>query len=236
MKKTVLKIIAALLAAGSVQADTITQTNTFSGTPNYTSTLTFNKFDTDGGRLTLTGVNVSIFLLTEAQGSVGIDNDGASAASGTVTMGSKLTVTTANPDVGPTLLSSTYKTLSPISATTSKTMSLSADDGDGVTYSTSGSDYDIMNIVESQKSGSLIIGNAFWSEYTANGSETFDFIATVDQSMNLTAFGGSQQLINPMAARGNVVVTYNFIPEPATASMSVMVLLAAVWVRRRFID
>ena len=236
MKKTALRITALLLAAGSLQADTITQTNTFNGTPNYTSALTFNKFDTDGGRLTLTGVNVSIFLLTEAQGRVGVDNDGASPASGTVRMGTQLVVTKHTGSSNPTIMDENGDGLPTISATTSKSMSLATDDGDAGTYSTSGADYDVMNVAESQNSSAIVIDSAYWSKYQANGVATFVFDATVSQFTDFSSFGGSQVQIDPMAARGNVVVTYNFIPEPATASMSVMVLLAAVWVRRRFID
>lgn len=232
MKKTALKMVAVLLAAGSIQADTITQTNTFSGTPNYTSALTFNKFDTDGGRLTLTGVNVSIFLLTEAQGGVGVDNDGATAASGTVTMGTKLTV--AMRTGGPRLLNEDAEGLPVLYATTSKSMSLTGDDGDTTTFSTNGTDYDVMNIAETQRSSSIVIGESYWARYIGTGTYSFD--ALVDQSTDFSSFGGSQTLINPMAAQGNVVVTYNFIPEPASASMAILVLIAGFWVRRRFID
>lgn len=232
MKKTILKIAALLLAAGSLQAATMTQTQTFGGTPNYTSNLVFNKFDTHGGAWTLTGVNVSIFLLTEAQGSVGIDNDGASSASGTVTMGTQLSVTS----LKPMLYDASDIALSSIAATTSKTMSLTGDDGDAGTFSTSGTDYDVMNVAATSNTTSIIVGSDYWSKYTTNGTGTFVFDATVAQSMDISAFGGSQQLINPMAARGNVVVTYNFIPEPASASMAILVLIAGFWIRRRFID
>ncbi len=236
MKKTSLKIAVLLLIAGSTQAVTITQTRTFGGTPNYTSNLVFNKFDTHGGAWTLTGVNVSIFLLTEAQGGVGVDNDGASGASGTVTMGTKLTVAKHVGTSNPSILDENGDGLSAIYSTTSKSMSLTGDDGDTTTFSTSGTDYDVMNIVETSNTSSIIIGEAFWSKYQTNGLATFVFDAMVDQSTDFSSFGGSQTLINPMAARGNVVVTYNFIPEPASASMAILVLIAGFWVRRRFID
>jgi|GEM_PF-1698887 len=236
MKKTLLKIAALLLVAGSLQAATITQTMTFSGTPNYTSNLVFSKFDTMNGTRTLTGVNVSIYLLTEAQGSVGIDNDGATGASGTVTMGTQLVVTKHTGVNNPNILDENGDGLSTILATTSKTMTLTGDDGDTSTFSTSGTDYSVMNVTATSNTSSIVIGSDYWSKYQVNGAGTFVFDATVSQSMDITAFGGSQQLINPMAARGNVVVTYDYIPEPATASLSIVVLLAAVWVRRRFID
>ena len=235
MKKITLVVVVLLIATGSLQAITITQTNTFSGTPNYTSLLTFNKFDTHGGAWTLTGVNVSIFLLTEAQGSVGVDNDGASPASGTNTMGTTLNVVKHTGSNNPLILDENDNGFSTIYSTTSKSMSLAADDGDGAAYSTSGTDYDVMNIIESQSSSSMAIGSAYWGKYQANGAATFVFDATVSQFTDLSSFGGSQVLINPMAARGNVVVTYDFIPEPATASLMALVAAVGFLTRRRFI-
>jgi hypothetical protein len=232
MKKTSLKIAALLLVAGSTQAISITQTNTFSGTPNYSNALTFTKFDTQGGNLTLTGIRVSVFLLTEAQGGVGIDNDGATAASGTVTMGTKLNL--AMRTGGPRLLNEDAEGLQTLFAITSKSMSLTGDDGDSTVFSTSGTDYDVMNIAETQSSNYIDIGESYWSRYVGTGNYSFD--ALVEQSTDFSSFGGSQTLINPMSARGNVVVTYNFIPEPASASMAILVLIAGFWVRRRFID
>lgn len=233
MKKTSIIVAALLVAAGSLQASSITQTNTFSGTPNYTSYLTFNKFDTMGGVRTLTGVTVSIFLLTEAQGRVGVDNDGASSASGTVTMGTSLNVIKHTGSSNPLILDENDEGLSTIYSTTSKSMSLSADDGDTTTYSTAGLDYDIMNVLESQSSSSIVIGSSYWAKYIGTG--TFVFDATVAQSTDFSSFGGSQVQMDPMSARGNVVVRYDFIPEPATASMMALVAGIGFLIRRRFI-
>ncbi len=232
MKKNWITIAALLLSAGSLRAATITQTNTFGGTPNYSNALTFAKFDTHDGSWTLTGIDVSIFLLTEAQGGVGVDNDGATAASGTVTMGTKLTL--AMRTGGPRLLNEDAEGFPILYATTSKSMSLTGDDGDTTTFSTNGTDYDVMNIVETQRSSSLVIGDSYWSRYVGTGTYSFD--ALVDQSTDFSSFGGSQTLINPMAAQGYVVVTYNFIPEPASASLATLVLIVGFWIRRRFID
>jgi len=234
MKKNLLIIAALLLVAGMVQADTITQTNTFTGTPNYTSYLAFNQFNTLGGIRTLTGVNVSIFLLTEAQGRVGVDNDGASPASGTVTMGTSLNVIKHTGTNNPLILDENGETLSAIYSTTSKDMSLTADDGDGATYSTVGTDYDVMNVAESQSSTSIIIGSDYWAKYI--GADTFVFDATVAQSTDFSSFGGSQVQMDPMSARGNVVVSYDYtvIPEPATAPLMALVALVGFWIRRRF--
>ena len=209
MKKTSLIIVALLVAAGSLQAARITQTNTFSGTPNYSSALWFNKFDTLGGVRTLTNVTVSVFLLTDAQGGIGVDNDGALPASGTVTMGSKLTLSAA--------AAYGVAALDPLSATTSNYLSLAADDGDGTTYSTSGPDYGSMNVTATQTNSYTIIGSTYWGNYQGAGSFLFD--VTIDQIATYAVLGGVQALIDPMHSRGSVVVTYDYIPEPASAML-----------------
>lgn len=208
MKKTSLIIVALLVAAGSLQAARITQTNTFAGTPNYSSALLFNKFDTLGGVRTLTNVTVSVFLLTDAQGGIGVDNDGALPASGTVTMGSKLTLSAA---------AAYGVALDPLSATTSAAFSLAADDGDGHAYSTSGPDYGSMNVTENQTNSFTIIGSTYWVNYQGAGSFLFD--VTIDQIATYAVLGGVQALIDPMHSRGSVVVTYDYIPEPASAML-----------------
>jgi hypothetical protein len=233
MKKISIIIVALLAVTGSLKAESVTQTNTFSGTPNYTSYLTFNKFDTLGGTRTLTGVNVSISLLTTAQGRVGVDNDGGSPASGTVTMGTSLNVIKHTGSSNPLIMDENGDGLSPIYATTSKSMSLAADDGDTTTYSTAGGDYDIMNVLATQSSSSIVIGSDYWVKYTGTG--TFVFDATSAQSTDFSSFGGAQVQMDPMSSLGTVVVRYDFIPEPATASMMALVSGIGFLIRRRFL-
>ena len=94
MKKGLLFIVAiATVLAGSLQADTIVQTNVFSGTPSYNRTLTFNKFDDNGGYWTLDSVNVYVYLTTLPGASLQIDNDSETIASGTVSLGANGTLT-----------------------------------------------------------------------------------------------------------------------------------------------
>lgn len=232
MKKTSIIIVSLLVVAGSLKAESIIQTNAFSGTPNYTSQLTFNKFDTLGGTRTLKGVSVSIFLLTEAQGRVGVDNDGASPAFGTVTMGTSLNVIKHTGANNPLILDENGDGLATIYSTTSKSMSLTADDGDTTTFSTVGGDYDIMNVLTTQSSSSIVIGSDYWGKYT--GTSTFVFDAIAAQSTDFSSFGGAQVQMDPMSSRGNVVVRYDFIPEPATASMMALVAGIGFLIRRFF--
>lgn len=234
MKKTVC-IIAVLLAASTLQSEIIEQTKTFSGTPSYASELIFNKFDTHGGAWTLTGVNVLIYLSTEAQGYIGIDNDGAMPASGTVTMGSKLTVTASKP----MLYNVNDDGLSSISAVSSTNMTLAAEDDDGTTFSTVGSDYGYLLVSATEQSESMDIGSDYWSKYAADGGGTYSFTAAIDQIASYSSLGGVQVQIDPMFSSGHVVVTYEYttpIPEPATLSMAAVALAVAVWFRRRFAD
>lgn len=231
MKKTSLKIAALLLVAGSTQAATITQTRTFSGQPNYSADMSFNRFDDHGGAWTLTNIFIQVTLNTAAGASLGIDNDGAVAANGSVEFGSSGILSSEDVGlnkVGTGAFSGSLKSVS------QKTMNLSADDGDTTTYSILGSDYDALVTSVTSVSTSAYLRSTVFGDYV--GTDTYTLNYTVSQWMSMGAFSGAQFQGNPVAANGSVTVTYNFIPEPASASMAILVLIAGFWVRRRFID
>ena len=230
MKKNTIIIAALLLAAVSLQAATITQTNTFSGSPNYSSVLTFNKFNDYGGAFTLNSIFINVVLNTEAGAYLGIDNDGQTAASGSVEFGSSGSLSSdyvSLRKVGTGSFSGTLKSIS------LKTMNLSADDSDGATYSTQGTDYDAL--ITSSTSVSTNASLRDIEDYI--GTDTYTLTYTVSQWMSMGAFSGAQFQGNPIGANGSVVVEYNYtIPEPASASMAALVVIAGFWIRRRFID
>jgi hypothetical protein len=69
------------------------------------------------------------------------------------------------------------------------------------------------------------------------GAGTYTITYGVNQYMNMAAFSGVQFQGNPVTAGGTMTITYDYvIPEPASASMAILVLIAGFWVRRRFID
>lgn len=232
MKKNLIIIATLLLFAGSLCAATITQTNTFSGQPNYSSVLTFNKFNDQGGAYTLNSIFITVVLNTSAGAKLGIDNDGAQSASGLAEFGSNGSIT----DSGVSLTKIGGGTFGGVLKSVSqKTMNLTSDDGDSIVYSTQGSDYDELVTSATSMSTNTYIKSSVFDEYI--GTDTFDITYSVNQYLSMGAFSGAQFQGNPVAAGGAITVQYNYtIPEPATISMSVLVLLIGFWIRRRFID
>jgi hypothetical protein len=61
--------------------------------------------------------------------------------------------------------------------------------------------------------------------------------ATSYQIINASLGGATEGRSSSQFAKGSVQLIYNYtIPEPASASMAVLVLVAGFWIRRRFID
>lgn len=116
--------IALLLYSQTTFAAYITQTQTFSGTPNYSQMLTFDKYNES---VPLESVQV-IFTLNISGGWLGVDNDGADPAVVTVELGASGSISSA--DV--ILLNSAFQpVVSPLRVTTGSTFNLGGDDGDG---------------------------------------------------------------------------------------------------------
>jgi hypothetical protein len=228
--KKILLIIPALLVACAVQADTITQTRTFSGQPNYSSVLTFNQFDNHGGAWTLESIYISVVLNTASGAYLGIDNDGLTSADGTVSFGSNGSITGSSV----TLLTPSFTTFyAALVSTSSKQMLLDADDGDSTVFSTSGSDYDSMVTAYTSTDANTYIASAVFAQYTGTGTYTITY--GVNQYMNIGAFSGVQFQGDPTTADGSITVAYNYIPEPATASMMAVIAGLGFLIRRRFL-
>ena len=88
MRTTCLALLGCLLFAGVASAATISQTHSYSGTPNYNQTFTFDEFDDQGGALTLLSIKV-IFDLDVDGGVFILDNDGVLPAAGNYEFGAK---------------------------------------------------------------------------------------------------------------------------------------------------
>ncbi len=232
MKKTVLTIAVLILAARSLQAAVITQTKTFSGQPNYSSVLTFNQFDDHGGTYTLNSVFLTVVLNTAAGASLGIDNDGAQSASGLVEFGSNGSITSSDVGLNKASGGTFYGSLASVSG---KTMNLSADDNDGVLYSTAGTDYGVLTTSATSKSTNAYIKSSVFEDYIGAGTYTLTY--GVNQYMNMAAFSGVQFQGNPVTADGSISIEYDYtIPEPASMSLIAVAIGAAAWIRRRFIN
>ena len=225
--------VALLVTAGVAQAAVISQTKTFDGTPNYSSPLTFDQFDDNGGAYTLNSIHISVQLNTDAGSGLRIDNDGAEPASGTVEFGASGVISSS--DV--TLFKQgggTFNGL--IQSIVSKNMNLTPDDGDGALFSTIGTDYDSLTSEATSKSDAAFINPFVFTEYIGTG--TYDITYDVSQHLDVSSFGGSQVQFDPIQAGGSITVEYDFedaIPEPTSIAMIGVACGATLFIRRTFL-
>ena len=228
MKKIILAISVFLLIAGVSQADTITQTNSFDGIPNFERTLTFDQFDDNGGAYTLDSIDVRLYLTTLAGAILEVDNEDETETSGTVSYGTDGTLSST--DVG--LISGGIAFDAYTATDTFKLLSLSPDDGDDpYSVQTDGGDYGSLTTVEQNDSASGLIDSSAYLGYIGNG--TYDIIFNGDQEFDLTALGGVSGSFTPLSANGRVEIEYTYtIPEPATASLIMLAGLIAFLARR----
>jgi hypothetical protein len=243
MKKNSLLIAALLIAAGSLQAATLEQTHEIathgpgSTLDPWTDTWSFDKFDDQGGSLTLNSVRV-IFSIQAWGGYIGSDNDGGTTANGSISL--DVNGHLASSDV--TLLNSSFQTAwSTLLVRELDTLSLASNDGDGAGYQTGGADWNLLTgpIEANANSASAdgYIADAVESSYI--GADTFSLTFTSTQVQNLLSGGNVESIISPQTAKGSVSVIYDYtapIPEPASASLAILVLVTGFWVRRRFVD
>jgi hypothetical protein len=233
MKKTSIILAALLIAAGALQADTITYTNTMTMANDTDNVITLSKFDLSLG--TLTGIYLE-YKTRISGASVEMDNDAAVAQTGTARILNTVdhfAVSVNALDENANAIAEWYN----FQVNTNKSFSLAATGADPVGFTaTGGADYAIWapGVATAKKGGN--IGSLYFGEYTGAGS----FDATIHCLFTTTAtFNGTDGYFQGNTPNGafdaKVVYTYSPIPEPASASMAVLVLVAGFWVRRRFL-
>lgn len=234
MKKTSLKIAALLLVASSTQAATITYTNASIMANDADTTIGLSKFNTALG--TLTGVYLEYNTLVSGV-SVAVDNDSSTAQTGTARIQNLVShFSVANSVLNPAFGQAVQ--LGDLQISQSQAFLLQPTGADPVGFTaTGGSDYAIWTpgTLAGVSGGDL--NSLIFSQYQGAGS----FNATIHSIFSTTAtFNGTDgyfQGNTPNGAfTGKVIYTYSPIPEPASASMAILVLIAGFWVRRRFID
>jgi hypothetical protein len=226
LRKLALAAVGMMLAASSASALTIAYSGSFSGTPNYSTPLSFTKFDTNLGTLNSIKFEIS---LTATGGQFTVDNDQVGATSGTVTFGSTANVTTS--DVTLRDLTDTDFEGDPVAdATTSfAPLNLDGDDGDGPGVQIGGDDSFFFNALNATDTFSAFINSLYWAQYSANGAGSFTITVGANQTNSASFAGGVGFETLPSDAFGTVTITYDYdtlseVPEPGAVMMSVLAL------------
>ncbi|HPR83731.1 MAG TPA: choice-of-anchor E domain-containing protein [Pontiellaceae bacterium] len=233
MKKTSLTA-ALVLAAGLLQAATVTYTNSAVMNNDVNTVINLTKFDSSLG--TLTAVYVQ-YVVSIAGANVQMDNDSALAQNGTARVQNLVNSFSS----GASTLSTDYTTLSKgdFQINASQVFRLSGTSGDtvGQFNITGNSDYANWTPGTLQAIGASDINSLVFSQYTGSGTYAVSINPTFTTTATFDGSDGYFQGNTPSGLfAGAVTYTYSPIPEPATASMSALVILAAAWIRRRFID
>jgi len=187
---------------------TLPQTQSFSGRPNPSGSLTFSQFHDDSGAWILQSIQVS-FTLQSSGGHLTLDNNNnLQQASGYFEfgVGGVLSSTDVN-------LSNSLNQPIPgqVTACSSQTFNL----GPGETLSYDG------GIVTATKSG--FVGNTFWGDGTKRFLGTGTYSINYYVWLHLPVNSSSEEILfnsNPTPnAFGDVTVVYTYIPEPATITL-----------------
>jgi len=219
-------LVTLLVSTSLASALTLTETETFNGTPNFLRTLMFDQFDDQGGTLTLQSISVSVLLNVQG-GQVTLDNDGEEVASGSYEFGGKGDISST--DVS--LLDASFQPVTAeVAALTTGGFNLDANVGDGPgDYDPTPPDGMLISGTSQSDSDSGFIASSLFSQYI--GAGTFDIDVSIDQWADFGGVSGIEWAVTPVTAGGEVTVVYNYVPEPAT--MSLLAIGGLVALRRR---
>lgn len=234
MNRTVMAVagVSLLAVVGSAQAGvfSVSQTELFGpATPNFTQTLTFNQFDTNGGLFVLKSIQITANLNISG-GLLELDNDGEDPASGSATLGATLQLVSSD-------VSLVNLTLDPVigilQAATMSVFNLGGTVGDPVGEFNNTGDVDYFAFAgEDVGSGaSDFVNMLVWAGYIGNG--TFDIDAVVNQVFDFGSIGGISFAGSPVTASGDITVTFEYNLIPAPGAIAFMALAGLVGTRRR---
>ncbi|MFA6174436.1 MAG: choice-of-anchor E domain-containing protein [Kiritimatiellales bacterium] len=104
------------------------------------------------------------------------------------------------------------------------------------TYNGTGGDYFSFGNIESDLYTGIVEKTSDFSPFLGTGLISYDMTSL--GTWILSGGGDAQSTVSQYLTSGTLKVDYTYspIPEPATASMTVLVLIAGFWIRRRFID
>lgn len=182
--------------------------------------LSFDKFDTQGGTRTLTGVTISLTQKTWG-GYYAVDNDSGTPAYITVQHGTSGSLSASGYTIPPELLSSIYAQV-----TSGGQITLPADDGlDTIgTFQWDGGDdnFQLQGPAQGAPVTATATGTLTGSALTAYvGTGTLDVNYNSSQASSSTAAGGVAYGGNPANAMATLTVTYTFdvVPEPTSLAL-----------------
>lgn len=212
------------VSGAAARADLITQTLPFGPQiPNFDQTLTFQQFH--GNLADLVSVHVQLDMSISG-GLLVVDNDAPLPAHVHVELGAHGDLSS----VDVALLDIAFQPVTgTVNLSTGETFDLAPNEGDvpndfdpappdGATH-VGGLDSD---------SGAGFINPIFFPGYV--GAGTFDILAVATQLLDYGGVSGVELAYVPVTAEGSVTVSYNFVPEPASACLLGMALLG---VRKR---
>lgn len=234
------------LTALSAQAvSTISYTDSVSVTEQSPTTsttglnlLSLQQFDTQGGLLTLTNVQL-IITLSVPTFTASVDNDSANLANVTVTFG---TIGSVGFSSTVSTLDGTFNTLSGSNfsvSTQSSTFNVEANDSDSTaTFDLDGGpdngSFTTIPVLVGQISP-RDINPLVWSQYTGTGTFGLDLAIDFVTDLNLNSGGGGGDVRfqgNIPSATYTAEVIYTYIPEPSTALLGALGMLALLRRRR----
>lgn len=196
----------------AVCATQVSQVKTFSGTPDFPTTWSFNKINLDPS-CTLNWVKV-IMTLNVNGGQYVLDNDAPTAAAGSFNFGGQSVISSSTVN----MLDSGFNPVVGIAAAGySSAFSLAANVGDGSgDYSPLGPDGMVYvgGPQTSVKSG--FIDSSFFSQYKGVG--TYNVTVDATQWANYSGASGIEVAITPVTANGSLEIIYDYtcVPEPAS--------------------
>jgi hypothetical protein len=206
-----------LLLGSSAWGLTTTQTKSFDLVPNFTETLTFDKFDDHGGLWTLNGVYVSMGWQLNG-GKLVLDNDGQLPASGEFEIGSDITIESSLPLYS--ALNQNPIRLWASNGTSITSFNLAANQGDALgDYDPTGPD-GFKFEMGSLSDGITNIQVASSGYPGLMGLGTFDFIASANQSFTTSSLSGVEVQYTPVKYSGYTTLVYDYsvVPEPSTVA------------------